>query len=369
MTERVRELNIRVIALWAVLALFTMVSTILLVQMIWDQPPGFDFSLLWTGARVAMRRPDKLYDFAYVLTEHARLTGDNHTGPFVYPPSALWALAPFAWLSLPWAYGLWLLGAGGLFMTTAMRVGARWWLVLFPPIMLTAVPGQTPFLLGGLTIAALSLGRREVAAGIVFGLAAAFKPQLLVLLPVALLAEARWRTIFATGLTGAALVVGSIILWGPRMWIAWLGALARFQEIFFTTASASRAITPYAWLNNAGIDGRWAFVLAPLAILGVWITFRRTKGIAERTLALLGGALLITPYAMNYEVALLVPATAVFLARTSDRRWPASLAAACLLGLGFVFGAPALIAGLALLAWVAWDNTAGEAIAAGAAAG
>jgi hypothetical protein len=45
----------------------------------------------------------------------------------------------------------------------------------------------------------------------------------------------------------------------------------------------------------------------PAALIGVWLSFR-SDDVPRRVLALLGGALLISPYAMDYEVALLVPA-------------------------------------------------------------
>ncbi len=219
--------------------------------------------------------------------------------------------------------------------------------------MLVAAPGQTSFLVGGLVIAGLALRRRERIAGALFGLAAAFKPQLLVLLPLALVADGRWRTIFYSGLIGLSVCLTSAVILGPGSWIEWLKAVPRFQHIFFTTLSVTRAVTPYAWLVSKGASGAWAYLLVPPVAVGVWMTFRKTGRLAERMLALFGGTLLIIPYAMNYELALLVPAAAVFLSRIEDNRWPASLAAAFLFGVGHTLGAPALVAGIALLAWAA----------------
>ena len=323
--------DIRIFAIWATLAIFTTCSAYVLFDTWRTLPLGFDFSALWTGARVALEHPARLYDFAYVLGEHARLIGDNHIGPFIYPPSALWVLAPFGLLSFPLAYGLWLLLTGGLFVWAAMRAGAKGWFLLFPPIMLVAAPGQTSFLVGGLVIAGLALRRRERIAGALFGLAAAFKPQLLVLLPLALVADGRWRTIFYSGLIGLSVCLTSAVILGPGSWIEWLKAVPRFQHIFFTTLSVTRAVTPYAWLVSKGASGAWAYLLVPPVAVGVWMTFRKTGRLAERMLALFGGTLLIIPYAMNYELALLVPAAAVFsLASKTIAGPPASRRRSCL---------------------------------------
>jgi hypothetical protein len=147
------------------------------------------------------------------------------------------------------------------------------------------------------------------------------KPQLLVLVPVALLAEGRWRTLAAAGATGAALVGASVAAWGLEPWFAWLSALHRFKALIFAAPQLIAAlITPYGALLTHGLNGAWAFLLAPLAIWLAWSTFRRSTDVADRSIAIFAGALLISPYAMYYEAALLAPAVAAYLARSDDRR-------------------------------------------------
>jgi hypothetical protein len=172
------------------------------------------------------------------------------------------------------------------------------------------------------------LPRRAIWAGVLFGIAAAVKPQLMLLVPIALLAEGRWRTLGAAGLTGAALVAASVIAWGVEPWFAWISALQRFQgEIFNDPSLVADAITPLAALRAQGWNGAWALLLAPLAVGFVWTTFRRSAHVADRSIAVLAGVLLVSPYAMNYEAALLAPAVAAYIARTDDRRWLAYVTA------------------------------------------
>ena len=112
-------------------------------------------------------------------------------------------------------------------------------------------------------------------------------------------------------------------------WFGWLAALPRFELLVsHARLLVANAITPYAALVYWRQTGTWALLLAPAAAAWVWFTFRRGADMADRILALFGGAFLISPYAMNYELALFAPATAIYLARTSDRRWPGYVAAA-----------------------------------------
>ena len=284
-----------------------------------------DFACFWAGAKTVLHDPRRLYDFAYVTQVQGWPFGPEKLRPFIYPPSSLPLFVPFA-LAPYWVdYGLWVLLTGALFLWAGLKAGAPWWFVLFPPVVFAVYCGQTTLLIGGLAIAGLALERtRPVVAGLLFGVAAAVKPQLVLLVPVALIAEGRWRTLAAAGAAAGGLGAVSMTVWGLAPWLEWLSALQRFRGVIFNDVHMVRAaVTPYAALQLLGLNGAWALLLAPLAPVAVWLVFRRTPDIAARSLALFAGALLISPYAMNYEVALLAPAVATYLARIRDRRWPA----------------------------------------------
>jgi predicted permease len=70
-------------------------------------------------------------------------------------------------------------------------------------------------------------------------------------------------------------------------------------------------VTPYAAVLRLGFDPRWTIpVFALLAIPLVMLAFGRSRDVSLRLVTLLGGALLISPYGMYYELALLAPAVA-----------------------------------------------------------
>ncbi len=328
------------------------------------EPDGFDFCGFWAGARVAMRDPARLYDFAYVTARQTWLIGPVAMHPFVYPPSSLPFFAPFAALPYWPAYGLWVVLTAALFLAASRRIGAPWPVLLLPPVACVAQDGQITFLIAALIAGGLSLRSRPILAGVAFGLAGAVKPQLLVLLPVALVADRQWRAIGAAGATAGLIAAVATAIWGPGPWADWLGAMARFQRATFAMPSVvSAMITPYAALDLAGLRGAWAFLLIPPVLLAVWTTFRRTADVPTRMLALMGGTLLIIPYAINYELALLAPALTALAMRTRDRRWPAIAAAVLVygaavpvLGMGYLYCQSALVLVLAMVGWARWPS-------------
>lgn len=313
-----------------------------------QQPPGVDYSALWAGART-LADPGRLYDFAYVTALQGWPLGPTELRPFVYPPSSLLVFAPLSAAPYWVSYALFTAASFALFAWAGRRLGAPWWIVVFPVVWLVAVCGQTTFLIGGLTAAALTLPRRPIVAGLLLGAAAAIKPQLLVFIPLALVAEGRWRTLIAAGLAGAAAGLLSIALWGPGLWFEWLAALPRFQQVVMDSPGLLKhAITPYASLERLGLPGALAWALAPFALWLVWRTFRDTEDVADRLIAVFGAAMIVSPYAMHYDAGLMAPAVAAYLARTQARLWPLYAAVACLYTVGLVHDALSLAAPLVL---------------------
>ena len=279
-------------------------------QLLWllrsHQPLGLDLLPIWTGVR---SDPTRLYDFAYITAQQSWLFAQK-IRPFVYPPSALPLLAPLGVMPFWVAYGMFVLGSGTLFVWAGRRLGASWAMLAATPVFIVALAGQVTFLIGGLVMAAVSLKNRPVLAGVLFGIAGAIKPQMLVLLPLALASERNWRAFFVTGATAVAL--GLISLGSGASWTEWFAALPRFYDLVAADPSLSAGgIAPFAAWGPGTL-----IVTAPAAAAGVWFAFR-TDNMPLRVLALLGGALAVSPYAMNYELAVIVPAVLALEKRPS----------------------------------------------------
>ena len=284
---------------------------------------GLDFLPLWTAARVD---PSRVYDFAYVTLQQ-NLRPEYGLRPFVNPPTTLLLFHGFGALPFEIAYPAFMIVSITIFALGARRLGADWRICLIPQFaVLVILVGQVTFLVGGLVMIALTMRGRPWLSGILLGIVGAIKPQMLVLLPIALIAERNWRMMIATGLTAMALMLLTLV--NGASWSEWLRALPQFQA--YVTESKrflSMSASPYAFMGPASL-----FATIPVAATGAWLAFRQDDR-ALRVLALLGGALLAAPYALNYELTLLIPA---MLAYEKKPSWSFAFWAVLLLNLSSV---------------------------------
>lgn len=312
----------------AVLAfLFALLDVILVVVFV----EGGDWAPLWAAGRLAWSNPSAIYDFATVTALQRPILGETVLRPFVYPPSTLLAIAPFAWLPFYPSLIAFIAVTGAAFARQALRTGSQWPLLVMPPVALAALVGQTSFLVGALALASIiRMRERPQLAGLLLGLAAAIKPTLFVLAPFALIAGGHWRTLVYAAAAGIGAVATSALLFGLESWFAWFDALPRFQSLFLDNETLVRtAVSPYALGVRYGFTTAWIIlVCGVIAVTGAIWTFRSTEDVAARSVALLGGALLVSPYAMNYELALLAPAImAIPIRRWRDMVVPLAFAA------------------------------------------
>ena len=297
-----------------------------------------DFGVFWTAARIAQTDPIRIYDVV-AMTEAQRWLTDPANGPrpFAYPPSALILFAPFSVLPFLPAFALWTaLSLAAFAMATQRFVDWRGTALCLaaPPVVLAVLTGQVALLVASATITALAqIERRPILAGALFGLGAAVKPQALLLAPLALVRGGHWSSLAAAIVTGSAML-GASLMWDPELWRIWLNAIAGFQTITTGLGLDTAALTPAsaATMMSLSSGARMAFIGAG-AVTGITLTW---WGFAERDLTrrivtLVSGSLLCSPYAMMYELAVLVPAaTALLLSRR-----PIGLAASlALTGLG-----------------------------------
>ena len=339
------------------------------------QPLGLDFLPMWTGARVAAQSPDRLYDAAYVTqAQHWLLGALADLRPFPYPPSALLIFGPLGRLPFWPAYGLWT-GLGlAAFLAGGLRLAqGRRWLVAVLALALPAsvsglLAGQSVFLVGALAMGGLSvLDRRPLVAGALLGVAAAIKPSLLIAAPFLLAWAGQWRALGGAVLAGGSMAAASALILGLGPWRDWLLSAGDFQaQVLGDPRLLKLVVSPSGLLQRLGAPrearlGLQVAVAAGAIALGAWV-FRRTPSPRLRALALFGAGLMATPYAMNYDTALIGPTAAALLEASADARARlaavAGFLAVALAGFPLI-GALALAVGLALLALAARRPLAG----------
>ncbi|MGH7033780.1 MAG: glycosyltransferase family 87 protein [Stellaceae bacterium] len=289
-----------------------------------ERYPFGDFFALWSYAKIAIAHaPAELYDPGALHAAQVALGMESgQQNPFPYPPSFLLILWPLGFLTYMPAYALWIAASFGLYIWATVERSARGVTtaiaILAPTSTIMLVAGQSGFLAGALAIGGLRLIRtRPILAGVLLGLLS-YKPQLWLLVPVALIAARAWRSIAAIGLTIAALVALTSMAFGWSIWPAWLASLPAYSRDFDASAIRYHLMpTVTANLQMLGLSLVAArlvqlAVAAGVAIL-IWRIFR--PGATRKAgSALLAGTFLATPHAFVYDLPMLTGAIAGFVA-------------------------------------------------------
>lgn len=322
-------------ALWGlavVLAALGLAQAWLLLRF---QPPGLDFLPLWTAGRMVWSGHGQVYDFAAVT--HAQgwlLPNFRWMRPYAYPPTALLLLAPLGAVPFWPALGLWMALGFGVFLyagtrlTRDRRALVAALLLLSPTVVLAAIVGQAVVLVSALTVLAIvDLDGKPRRAGVWLALAAAIKPQAVLLAPLALVAGGALEALVGAAVVGALLVALSVAVFGAPLWSQWLASLPGFEKVIEGVPNLMEGvITPLGAAHLLGLNGPAALVWrGAFALVGVglaWSAFARRADTPTRLAALTAGSLLVAPYAMHYDGAMLVPAAvALAVGRVETRGW------------------------------------------------
>lgn len=283
-----------------------------------------DFLVFWAAARAFIEHKlgmiysiDVFTDYQNILFAD-RFPGIVHFRPFFYPPIWLLMLAPLGLFAVGKAYTLFITGTMALATWVQVRRDPWGWLAVLvsPAAVWVVLAGQNTFLSVALFYGGLHfLAGSPVLAGILLGLLS-YKPQIWVLVPLALLAGRHWRALVSMAATVLVLALVSAAIFGPSFWLAFLEAAReaagpRVAEIMFeriymhmtTLVAAARIVglspTVSGIIQTAG---------AILAVAAVWLAFGR-KGQSDARIAVLATAtFLVSPYTLNYDLLLLMPA-------------------------------------------------------------
>lgn len=324
--RRVRSLCGALLAVWlgvAVVYLFHILTDIAGAAGGGKLPVG-DFAALWAAARAALLYPSAdLYNTDLLQARQATFgLADNITFPFPYPPPFIPFIAPLGLLPFALAFPLVMLAGLALFVLAVRFVCTRRGFLIVacaivPVTAATLSIGQLGLFVGALATFGIRLAAtRPVLAGVSIGLLA-FKPQLGLMFPVALIAARRWTTIVSAGATIALLGLATTVALGTGIWIAWLGMLPGYIDWFDTFVEVRRLCpSVLAMLTMFGVPqriaeaGQWLTTLCVAVV--IWRGFRRAAGKREAAL-LLTGAILAAPHALFYDLPMTMAAIALFV--------------------------------------------------------
>ena len=289
------------------------------------QPIGTDFSNVYAAGTLTWqgRSADAYAPALQHAAEKAMFDGREvpfygwHYPPFFFAVAVLVAAVPYAW-----GLAIWLVASFAAYLAALRAILPRQETLLvaaaFPAVFVNVGHGHNGFLTAALLGGTLHwLDRRPWLAGVLIGLLV-YKPQFGVLIPIALVAGGRWRTIGAAAATVAALVVISFALLGSGIWHAFADSMNFTQTVvleqggtgwhkiqsIFAGVRAWGASVPIAYAAQASL---FAVLAATLA----WL-WHSDAAFELKAAALALGSLLATPYVLDYDLVVLAVAIAFF---------------------------------------------------------
>ena len=287
-----------------------------------------DFVAFWAAAKLALAgEPAAAFDPARLVAAQSLADpGAWDVYGWHYLPTFLLLLTPLGALAFTPAFAVFSVAALGLYAWAlggwARPLSRAAPAIAAPPVAFVLATGNASLLWAAALLAALACLRsgREAPAGLLIALLT-LKPQLGLLIPVALVAGRRWRALIWAATGAAGLALASIAAFGGGIWLTFLAAMAETAEVYAVHGqNAVTMVTWYAWGRQFGLGHETALALQALfvaaAAVMVWLVWsRREVAFDLKAAALCLGALISTPYAFQYELVLAVVA-ALFLARS-----------------------------------------------------
>jgi hypothetical protein len=308
----------RVYPLLALLVSTVFCLTVALAAWVYrSEQPAVDFASFWAAGRLAALGTPAL---AYAIEAHraVEMTVAHMGGlmPFPYPPPFLFFVAPVAFEPFWLAYLAWIVPTAALYVAALSRFMAPRYPLAHPAALVNAMIGQN----GLLTTAIFGFGITMVATqpllgGSILGLLIV-KPQLGVLLPVALLAERNWRAIAGAAASSLLLLAVAWVVFGSAAYRGFFEITGEYAG--FMAASRwnwGEFASLFALLRFFGLAQPIALAVQSIAaILAAAVTWRAWSRRDENRIAILAAAtLLVTPYLLTYDSLLLVLPLAVVL--------------------------------------------------------
>lgn len=291
-------------------------------------PLFYDFSVFHQAGILANagHAADAYDDGKMIATQHAAFPGSTLRLPWNYPPTFQLLLMPFGALPYVAAWLVWsclLYGCYTLLMAKLVQdARRRAFLLLAPGVAVNLFFGQngvlSTVLMGG---GVLLLGSRPILAGVLLGMLA-YKPQLALLAPLALIAGREWRALAAATASQAALAALSVAVLGVEPWTGFLHKATHPAAVLASSSDWRAVPSIMTFAKTIGLSEQASAVchwtIAALAAASVQWIWWNTRDHFIRLAVLAAATLLMTPYLRGYDLALMTLPIAVLLAERQD---------------------------------------------------
>lgn len=290
---------------------------------IWFHPTGIDFVSFWSAGRMALDgNPGSAYN---IIAHHqVELSAAPDVGlmPFPYPPPFLMVVTPFALATFPIAFILWILITGAFYTIAGERVAPVPYVLASPPVLTGTMVGQSSLLTGGMLIFGLTLlARKRFLAGAILGLLV-IKPQLALMLPIAMLAGKQWSAIAGAILSSAATLLLALLIFGLDSYRGFFNILPHYvtylQESRWQWAELA---STFAFMRYFGISASASLMVHLTVTIGAaLITATAWARDWDEKVPILSAATLLAPaYLLTYDAVLLIIPAGVLIAQKRFR--------------------------------------------------
>lgn len=312
-------------------AIVFVIITVWTWAIVFTDQKGSDFLSFWAAARLAVEgTPALAYDIQVHRALELSIADPGGLLPFPYPPPFLLVLFPLGLIPYWLGFALWIAITAALFVLASREVAPLAYRLAHPGALANALIGQNGFLTAALFIAGVrALERQPLLGGALLGLLV-IKPQLALILPLALLAGREWRAIAGAAASSLALLSFAWLAFGTESYrgffqilSAYAGAVAAGRWPWNELASV------FAFARHLGVPQQPALIIHGIVALGsialVWKAWSRKSELRAPILA--AAILLVPPYMLTHDALLLIVPMGWLIVR--ERR-PAIIAAAWL---------------------------------------
>jgi alpha-1,2-mannosyltransferase len=278
-------------------------------------PVGHDFVAFWAASELARHGdPVSIYSLAKMhLVEQAVIGAKIQPWAWNYPPTFLLMVLPLSLAPYAFSYATWIVGTLCGYLGVIRRIAPHrltpFLFLGFPGVYANFFYGQngflsTMFLGGGL----LLIDTHPFWGGALLGLMS-YRPQLGVLIPVALVAGRRWQALLGATVATVGIALVSLLVFGSNIWTAFWHNLHFASGLMDTEIFWRKMPTIFAAARLTGLNYHQAILVQGGAAMGVagavaW-TWYRDQPLVLRASVLVTGTFLATPYAFEYDLALL----------------------------------------------------------------
>jgi hypothetical protein len=318
--ERLRVYPRMSVAAYIVAAVIMIVSATSMIDL-FGKPLGYDFITFWAASHLTLGGDAAAaFDIKQIFAaEQLAVPANTRVFLWHYPPTYQLLTAPLALLPYAAAFLAFVGSSIVAYVLTLHKLidehvatgrDAFFLIVAFPGAFICILHGQNSLysaalFAGGLL--AMERGRPYLA-GFILGLLA-YKPQLGLLIPVALIAARDWRVFLSTGATALGFAVLATFILGLDLWQVFFRDMPLVREIMETGLLRwEKMPSAFIFFRYLGAPVFLSYALQALTALGAaaCVVFVWRRGASRLAWAVLVPAtLLVTPYTFDYELAML----------------------------------------------------------------